>query len=49
MKFARTVGLTVVLLVGLIWLIDKIFLHQDNCLDAGGRWEVDSQSCDLGM
>jgi hypothetical protein len=48
MKIARKLGVGVVIVVGLIWLIDKALFQIDSCLDQGGRWDEPAKSCDFG-
>ncbi len=48
MKIAGGFAVGVVIVVGLFWLIGIDFFRTDRCLDAGGRWEESTKSCDFG-
>lgn len=48
MRTLKILVLAVLLTVGAIQLIERVFFPWDGCLDQGGRWLYDTKSCDFG-
>ena len=47
MKIAGGLAIGLLIVGGLLGLLDSDFLKSDRCLDAGGRWDKITNSCDL--